>query len=186
MTEPTHPLRSQFTAPNPRLGNSGTPEGQALAERIRGQLPGVEWVATKFDVVGKIAEILDIEVPAILVKFWEKSEEITAALARSAARPKERIDLGLGEHTIVATMQPKLEVSVGVDPAAVTYPIEFTLNLTFTLRDIGLVLKDGHITGLHSGNCEVEGSLKLDDLELAKAPAAGRSPMLFRGLNVGE
>jgi hypothetical protein len=185
MTESAYPLSSQFTDLNPRLGNSGTPEGKALAERIRAQLPGVEWVATKFDLVGKIAEILDLEVPDILVKFWEKSEEITAALARSAARPKERIDLGLGEHTIVSTLQPKLDVSVGVGPNAVTYPIEFGLALTFTLRDTGLMLKDGHITGIYTGSCEVEGVLKLDDLELAKAPAQGTTPLLFRGVTLG-
>lgn len=185
MTESTHPLSSQFTDLNPRLADTGTPEGQALAARIRAQLPGVEWVATKFDLIAKISEILNLEVPDILVKFWEKSEEVTAALARSAARPKERIDLGLGEHTIVSTLQPKLEVSIGVEPNAVTYPIEFGLALTFTLRDIGLILKNGHITGLYTGSCEVEGVLKLDDLELAKAPAHGTTPILFRGVTLG-
>lgn len=182
MTETTHRLRSQFTALDPRLSDRATPSGKALAEQFRAQLPGVEWVASKYDLVGKIASLLDLEVPDILLKFWEKSDEITAALARSAARPRERIDLGLGEHTIVSTMQPSVDVSIGVEPNVVTYPIEFTLALTFTLQDIGLLLENGHIIGLYAGSCAVEGELKLGDLELAKAPADGAEPLSFRGV----
>lgn len=182
MTESHRRLRSQFTALDPRLSDRASPAGKTMAEQLRAQLPGVEWVASKYDLVGKIASLLDLEVPDILLKFWEKSEEITAALARSAARPRECIDLGLGEHTIVSTLQPSVDVSVGVEPNVVTYPIEFTLALTFTLQDVGLMLENGHIIGLYGGSCEVEGVLKLGELELAKAPAEGAEPLSFRGV----
>ena len=185
MTDTHHRLRSQFTALDPHLADPSTPSGKALAQQFRDQLPGVEWVASKYDLAGKIASLLELEVPDILLKFWEKSDEITGALARSAARPRERIDVGLSEHTIVSTLQPSLDVSIGVEPNVVTYPIEFTLELTFTLQDIGLMLENGHIIGLYAGSCEVEGVLKLGDLELAKAPAEGAEPLSFRGVTFG-
>jgi hypothetical protein len=182
MTDTHHRLRSQFTALDPRLADPSTPPGKTLAQQFRDQLPGVEWVASKYDLVGRIASLLEMEVPDLLLKFWEKSDEITSALARSAARPRERIDVGLAEHTIVSMLHPSLDISIGVEPNVVTYPIEFTLALTFTLQDIGLMLENGHITGLYAGSCEVEGVLKLGELELAKAPAEGAEPLSFRGV----
>jgi len=44
------------------------------------EIKGVKWVASKFDIAEKVAELLDIKIPSIFLSSWKKSEEIKKIL----------------------------------------------------------------------------------------------------------
>src|SRR6185369_8100404 len=136
-------------------------QGKAFAKRLKSALAGVEWIASKQDVVTKMAEVLDLELPDLLVNFWEKSDEIKAALKESTESPEEITDLGLVDHSVEGSLEPYLELRVGKFPP---YKIEFTVDLECTLRGVVLRIKNGAIVQIVLGSCEVEGTLKHGDL----------------------
>lgn len=176
MTKASSSLRSVFGEPDPRLRDKSSSQGQAMAKSLKRALAGLEWVASKHDLVTEMAEVLDLELPDLLVKFWEKSDEIKAALKESKDSPAEITDLGLVDHTIEGTLEPYLELRVGKLPPC---KIELTVDLECTLKGVVLRIKNGVIVQILLGSCEVQGTLKHGDLVLATAPREGADPIRF-------
>ena len=176
MTKTSSNLRTVFGEPDPRLRDKSSKQGQALAANMKRALAGVEWVASQHDLVTKMAEVLDLELPELLEKFWSKSDEIAVALKESRESPTEITDLGLVDHTIDATLEPYLELRVGNMPP---YKIEFAVELECTLKGVVLRIKNGAILQVVVGTCEVRGTLKHGDLTLATAPREGAEPIRF-------
>ena len=186
MPKPSSSLRSLFGEPDPRLRDTSSSQGQALAKNLKQALAGVEWVASKQDMVTKMAEVLDITLPDLLMKFWSTSDEIKAALQESKESPEEITDLGLTEHTVEGNLEPYLELRVGKSPP---YKLEFAVDLECTLKGVVLRIKNGAIVQIVLGSCEVKGTLKHGDLVLATAPREGAEPFRFGpavGANVDE
>ena len=179
MNEKTQSLREAFTELDTRLDDPASPQRQELDEKLKGELAGADWVASRPEVVAKIAELLDFEVPPLLMRFWESAEEIRTALEESREKPKDPVYVGLAEHTAAGTLNPVIEVRIGQEPAVKTFEVRFTLDLECKLTGIELRLRDGEIRGIELGVCEVKGTLKYGDLVLAQAPREGQGRFHF-------
>jgi hypothetical protein len=89
MTDATPTLRTLFEVPpedDPRrLPDSWKPFRAKLEEEVK----GIKWTASMPDLTTKIAELLDIPVPALLMSTWRKAGELKAKLAESKAAPDD-------------------------------------------------------------------------------------------------
>lgn len=184
MTKSPPTLRRVFNDPDPRLKDKSSAEGRAWTESTGRELPGVEWVASKYDLVAKIGELLDVPVPDLLIQFWEKSDEIAAALRDSKESPDKSTDLGLFEHTLEGMSDPSIEVRIGKMPKLRTFPITFTLELECKLVGAVLRIKNGAIEQILAGSCAVKGTLKHGKLLLATAPRDGQGKITFGGKEI--
>lgn len=132
-------------------------------ERVGKELKGVKWVASKFDIAEKVAELLDIKIPSIFLSSWRKSDEIKKLLDQSAKSPEEKFEANLSEHTITSEHKPYIEVMF---KNMAVYKIEFDLNLSFTLHGFILKIQNGIIHGIDPGVCNAQGTLSWENIKL--------------------
>ena len=91
MTDSTPTLRTLFEIPaddDPnRLPDGWKPFREKLGEEVK----GIKWKASMPDLTVKIAELLDLDVPTLLVATWKKATEVKTKLAESRAKPDDII-----------------------------------------------------------------------------------------------
>jgi hypothetical protein len=152
---------------------AGTPQQpgdkwQKLHDRLSEERKGFKLVALP-DLVEKAAELLDIEVPDLLLASWRKCNQLQAALAESREKPETKMYVGLAEHTITSTHHPSIEARIG---GVTAKPFIFTLQLHFKLIGCELEIQAGAIKRAKTGSCEIEGTFAYDELVLMQKKMA--------------
>ena len=175
MTDNVPTLRTLFELPSEqdpgRLPDGWEPLRQKLGEEVK----GIKWKASMPDLTVKIAELLDVEVPGLLVATWKKAAEVKTKLAESRSKPDDEISVELAEHTISTSHSPYITVQVGKAPAKT---LKFKVTASFTLNAFVLTLQNGEVREIRSGKCEAEGKLEGLGLLLAEKKL---SPLSFPG-----
>jgi hypothetical protein len=136
---------------------------QKLKERVTKEVKGVKWTGSKFDIIPRVAELLDIKIPTIFLSTWKKSDEIKKILKESASAPEEKFELNLSQHEITSEHKPYIEVSI---KNMAVYKIEFDLNLTFTIEGFFIKIQNGNIYQIDSGICKAKGTLSWEKIQL--------------------
>jgi hypothetical protein len=95
--------------------------------------------------------------------------------------------LHLGEHKMTTELHPVLTLMIGpLQPPA----LRFTLEITAHIRSAALAIRDGHITGLGSGDCFLSAQLKYREfplhnpLETRRVTLPGHYPFKAPGLAI--
>jgi hypothetical protein len=132
-------------------------------ERVTKEIKGIKWTGSKFDIIPRIAELLDIKIPTIFLSSWKKSEEIKKIMEESVSSPEEKFELNLSQHDITSEHKPYVEVNIKNMPV---YKIEFDLNLTFTLEGFIIKIQNGNIYQIDSGICKAKGTLSWEKIQL--------------------
>lgn len=117
------------------------------------------------DLASKIGELLDIEIPDVLMTSWKKLGELQSVLEESKNSPEATFYVGLAEHTVSSEYRPYIEVRVANAPVK---KIEFTLRLLFELKGCILKIREGAIAEAQTGSCDLEAILEYADLALVK------------------
>jgi len=118
------------------------------------------------DLVSKVGELFDFELPGLLVPSWKKARELQEALEESRKSPEEVIVLDLAEHEITNEYHPSIEIRIGGLP--LPKKIEFKVQIVTALKGINLKIQAGTITEIHAGSCDFEGKIKYEDLTIAE------------------
>ena len=119
------------------------------------EVKGIKWVSMP-DLVARIGELLEIEIPDLLLGAWKKCDELQSALEETRKSPALKIHVGMAEHTIVSEHTPYIEMRLAKMPAQ---KIPFKLKLTFKLKACELLVQGGLIKQARPGACEIEGTL---------------------------
>jgi len=136
----------------------------AVHARVEKEISTVKWTAGLPDVVEKIAGVFDIKVPAVLIGGWRKADEIRKALAESEKNPADTTFVEMAEHTVKSVHHPSVTLEV---KGVVVGKLEFTVDVSFTLKGVILKLQQGEITQIQTGSCEAQGKILCGTLELA-------------------
>lgn len=142
-----------------------------LAEEVK----GIKWVAAMPDLTSKIAELLDVKVPALLLPTWKKAVEIKTRLAESHAAPEKTFYEELAGHTISISHHPYITVLLA---SKTVKTVEFTVTASLTLNGFVLKIQKGEVQEIRTGSCQAEGTLEGLGLLLAKKELA---PLYFPG-----
>jgi hypothetical protein len=130
------------------------------------------------DLVSKIGELFNVELPDLLVVSWKKATELQEALEESRKSPEQVIVLDLAEHVITNEYHPYIEIRIAGVPSPKR--IEFTVQIPARLKGINLKIQNGTITEIQAGSCEFEGKVKYEDLTIADKKLG---PIELRGLS---
>lgn len=158
-------VRALFDDLNPRSSRLEYVEQAALAKALKA-VTAVEWGIASSSLVPKLAELLDIKLSSILVSFWEKADEVTQALRESENDPERSIEVTLYDCTTEATLSPYIEVRLGPKGPGKRIPVAVVLPMTF--KAVVLTIKGGKLAEATGGECEINGSVTLLELTLAK------------------
>ena len=135
---------------------------QQLHHRLSEEVKGIKVVALP-DLIAKVSELLDIEIPDLLLTSWKKCNQLQTALEESRKSPEKKMYVGLAEHSISSKHYPYIEARIARMPAK---QIKFTLQLLFKLTAFELEIQGGAIKRAKTGSCAVEGSFAYDKLVL--------------------
>ena len=141
------------------------------------EIKTIKWPAAMPDLVSKIGELFNVELPNVLVISWKKAGELQDALQESRIAPEQVIVLELAEHVITSEHHPYIEIRI----AGVPLPkrIQFTVGLSVALKGVELRIKGGEIVEIEAGSCEFDGKLKYEDLTIADKKVG---PIRLQGL----
>ena len=174
MTTNVPTLRTLFDLPSEHEPDRPPDGWKPFREKLGEEVKGIKWKASMPDLTVKIAELLDVEVPTLLVATWKKANEVKKKLAESREKPADEIDVELAEHTI-SSHSPYITVQFGKAPVKT---LKFTVTASFTLNAFVLKLQNGEVRAIRSGNCQAQGKLEGLGLLLAEKKL---SPLTFPG-----
>lgn len=119
--------------------------------------------------------LLDMGLDTMILEGWRKFGDLHAAAQRTKAAGGSSEVLDLASHSISTAHEPKVELQVDGVPLAT---VNFVLALTFELKAAVATVRDGRLVSLHSGVCDVEGSLVAGGKELASRSGHFQLPLL--------
>lgn len=138
-----------------------------LGTRLDEELKGVQWPTALPDLAKKLGELLDLPVPTLFVDAWKKMTELQTALKETAGRPDESRSIVLARHTIESTFEPSIQVRLWkVMP--LPKELKFPVKLEATFRALELQIKNGAITRVSKGECDITGTLSLGSTTIAE------------------
>src|SRR5438552_11887690 len=100
-------LREVFSLPEKETDPSDD-RWKSFQEKVGKEVKGVKWIASMPDLAPKVCELLDINVPDILVTAWKKVQDLQRVLEESKQTPDKIVYLDLAEHTIDYQTKPSI------------------------------------------------------------------------------
>jgi hypothetical protein len=162
-------LRTLFSFPDPPATTPPSNEWQEFQSRLGREIKTIKWPAAMPDLVSKIGELFNVELPDLLVSSWKKAREIQEALEESSKSLEKVIVLDLAEHKIANEYHPYIEIRI----AGFQLPkIEFEVQIVTTLKGIILKIQAGTITEIQAGTCDFDGKVQYKDLTIAEKKVA--------------
>ena len=178
MSDSSLNLRRLFSFPDPVAATPPSNQWQEFQSRLGREIKTIKWLAPMPDLVSKVGELFNVELPDLLVLSWKKARQLQEALEESRRSPEQVIVLDLAEHEITNEYHPYIEIRIAGVPAP--KKIEFTVELLTRLKGIILRIQAGTITEIEAGSCDFEGKVKYQDLTIADKKLD--RPIEFRSL----
>lgn len=167
MSDSSFTLCSLFAFPEQSVTTPPSNQWQEFQNRLGREIKIIQWPTAMPDLVSKIGELFNVELPDLLILSWKKARELQEALEESRKAPQRVIVLDLAEHVITNEYHPYIEIRItGVLPSP--KKIEFTVELLTRLKGIILRIQAGTITEIQAGSCDFEGKVKYQDLTIAQ------------------
>jgi len=158
-------LRTLFSFPDPGATTPPSNQWQEFQSRLGREIKTIKWLAPMPDLVSKVGELFNVELPDLLVLSWKKARQLQEALEESRRSPEQVIVLDLAEHAITNEYHPYIEIRIAGMP--LPKKIEFQVQIVTKLKGINLKIQAGSITEIQAGSCDFEGKVKYQDLTLA-------------------
>lgn len=135
-----------------------------IEEKVKASSKGIKWKATLPDLTAKIAELLDIKIPDVLVEALKKLDKLVQYARESRQAPADILYLDLSEFPVNAELHPYLQIHVNGIPLK---KVEVTVKLELLIKAIRLKIQNGRIHAIDEGALAIEGKVLLGDLVLA-------------------
>lgn len=135
-----------------------------IEEKVKAAAKGIKWKATLPDLTEKIAELLDIKIPDVLMEALKKLDTLVQYADQSRQAPADILYLDLSEFPVNAELHPYLQIHVNGIPLK---KVEVTVRLALVIKAIRLKIQNGRIRAIDEGALEIVGKVLLGDLVLA-------------------
>ena len=125
--------------------------------------------------------LLDLDLGDLLTQGWRRFDDLTDAARRTVENPGSREVVDLVTHTISSTSNPHVELLVDEVRVAT---LGFDLDLGLTVKGAVATVYGGRMVALHTGVCDVVGSISAQGRELVSRQGQFRLPLVL-GLGSG-
>lgn len=157
---------SVFDDLNPDSTRVTLKDEAAVQQEAKTILGGIEWKATSSSLIPEIAKLLDVPLPTVLERFWQKTDEVTAAIEKSKKSPGDPIEVSLHDWKTEASFDPHIEIRLnGIAPGKMI-PVKVVLPITF--KAAVLKIMNGAIVRTVGGICEIGGHITFGSLTIAE------------------
>lgn len=157
-------LHSLFFSPSRPSSAESYAQWRAFQDKLSRELKSVK-TASMPDLMPKIGELFDIQLPDILLTSWRKTIEIREMLEKSRVSPDATFWTGLGEHTISSEHHPYVDVKI---KGQTVKRVELTIRILLKLNSFVLKIRQGQIREIQSGTCEIRGVVEYQGVVIAE------------------
>jgi hypothetical protein len=181
MSDSSLNLRRLLSLPEPAATTAPSAQWREFEGALGREISTIKWPAARPDLVSKVSELFNVELPDLLIFSWKKASELQQALVESRKSPEQVIFLDLAEHVIDNQYHPCIKIRINGIPSP--KPIEFIVQILTRLKGIILKIQGGTITEIQLGSCEFEGKVRYKDITIADKKVG---PLELRGVSTLE
>ncbi len=139
------------------------PGGDQNLDRALAHLPEMTRKAAVQEAAIAASALLKVDLIDVLARGWREHRDLVAAARRTLAAPLSTELVSMTTHQI--TVQQRPSVSVLVDGQKVA-TLELGLSIVFDVNALLLGISGGRIIAVHSGRCEITGTLAVQGTDL--------------------
>jgi len=140
-----------------------SPGGDQNLGRALAHLPEMTRKAAVQEAATTAAALLKVDLIDVLARGWREHREIVAAARRTLAAPLSTELVSMATHQV--TLEQRPSVSVLVDGQKVA-TLELGLSIVFDVNALLLGISGGRLIAVHSGRCEITGTLAVQGTDL--------------------
>ena len=140
-----------------------SPGGDQNLGRALAHLPEMTRKAAIQEAATTAAALLKVDLIDVLARGWREHREIVAAARRTLAAPLSTELVSMATHQV--TLEQRPSVSVLVDGQKVA-TLELGLSIVFDVNALLLGVSGGRLIAVHSGRCEITGTLAVQGTDL--------------------
>lgn len=157
------------------LFGPGTDAAEALADKILppggdqnlgralAHLPEMTRKAAVHEAATAASALLRVDLVDVLARGWREHRDIVAAARRTLAAPLSTELVSMATHEIKVEQRPSVNVLVDGQKVAT---LELGLSIVFDVNALLLGISGGRIITVHSGRCEITGTLAVQGTNL--------------------
>lgn len=132
----------------------------SLREKISGAVGKTVWPNAFDEISRKTTDLLDMNLIDLLLGAWNKYQGLKKYLDKEKYPPTQSVLVPLAEHTVRSEHRPYVEVLVNDEIIAT---ITFHVALVFTVRGALLLVQDGKIKSVKTGEIKGKGTVKCEE-----------------------
>lgn len=132
----------------------------ALREKISGAVGKTVWPNAFDEISRKTTDLLDMSLIDLLLGAWNKYQGLKKYLDKEKYPPTQSILVPLSEHTVRSEHRPYVEALINDEIIAT---ITFHVALVFTVRGVLLLVQDGKIKSVKTGEIKGKGTVKCEE-----------------------
>jgi hypothetical protein len=139
------------------------PGGNQDLGRALAHLPEMTRKAAVQEAATAASALLKIDLTGVLARGWREHRDIVAAARRTLAAPLSTELVSMATHQVTLEQRPSVRVLVDGQKVAT---LELGLSIVFDVNALLLGVSGGRIVAVHSGRCEVTGTLAVQGTDL--------------------
>ena len=140
-----------------------SPGGDQNLGRALAYLPEMTRRVAVQEAATTAAALLKVNLTDVLVHGWREHRDIVSAARRTLAAPGSTELLSLATHEVTVDKRPSINVLVDGHRVAT---LELGLSVVFDINGVLLGIGGGRLTAVHSGRCEITGTLAVQGTDL--------------------
>ena len=141
-----------------------SPGGDQNLGRALAQFPAMTRKAAVQEAAATTAAaLLKVDLVDVLARGWREHRDIVSAARRTLAAPGSTELLSLATHEVTMDKRPSINVLVDGHRVAT---LELGLSVVFDINGVLLGIGGGRLTAVHSGRCEITGTLAVQGTDL--------------------
>lgn len=137
----------------------------ALKSRLEQEGSKVTFQAALDAVVGGAHSLLNIRIEDILLLTWKKCLSLREYLDKEKYPPEKTSLVPIAEHTIRSEHHPYIEFMINEQPAG---KITFCITVSLLAKGMILVIRDGRIWEIKTGECSARGTITCEGIPIAE------------------
>lgn len=169
-------VRSKFSFPDIKSKVEKSDRILSLCDKVTNVTGRPGRAAAVEEISKKTVDLLDLNVVDLLVGGWNTYQGLKKYLDREKYTATQSILVPLTEHTVHSEHHPHLEIFIKDEFVG---RVTFEIRLVFTARDVILLVQDGKIKRVKTGEIKGKGSLSCEgallleqDFRLVPLPAS--------------
>ena len=140
-----------------------SPGGDQNLGRALAYLPEMTRRVAVQEAATTAAALLKVDLTDVLVHGWREHRDIVSTARRTLAAPGSTELLSLATHEVTMDKRPSINVLVDGHRVAT---LELGLSVVFDINGVLLGIGGGRLTAVHSGRCEITGTLAVQGTDL--------------------